>query len=105
MERVLEGVRALKDKGSNGQDHRMSEDLVRLANCTPGNIFLDIGGEAGPPVILQKESDGAEVSTVAALEGTVGSGNQVVAGWFWDMKTSFVIVVHRQRSSLRLLTC
>ena len=49
---VLEGVRALEGKGSDSQDCRMDENLVCLANCASGNIFLDIDGEARPPVIL-----------------------------------------------------
>ena len=80
-EEVLEGARALEGKRSDGQDCRMDQDLMCLTNCTPGNIFLDVGGEARPPIILQKEGNGAEVSTVAPLKGTVDGGDQVVAGW------------------------
>ena len=49
---VLEGARALKGKGSDGWDHSMSEDFVCLANCTSGNKFPGVGGEARPLVIL-----------------------------------------------------
>ena len=49
---VLKGVRALKSKEGDGWNHRVSEDLVCLANHAAGNIFPDIGGEAGPPIIL-----------------------------------------------------
>ena len=49
---VLEEARALKGEGSDGWDCRMGEEFVCLANHTPRNIFPDIGGEAGLPVIL-----------------------------------------------------
>ena len=48
----LKGARVLEGKGSGSQDRRMDENFVCLANCTSRNIFLDIGGEAWPPVIL-----------------------------------------------------
>ena len=77
--KVLKGVRALKGKESDGQDHRMGENLVCLANCTPGNIFPDIGGEARPP----------------------GHGG-LVLGYRDEFCNR---VIHCQRSSLQLLTC
>ena len=49
---VLEGLGTFKGKGGDGWDHRMSEDFVCLENCVPRNIFLDIGGEARPPVVF-----------------------------------------------------
>ena len=55
---VLEGMEAFEGKGGDGWDCGMGEDLVHLANCASGDIFLDVGEEARPPVILRKEGDG-----------------------------------------------
>ena len=83
---VLEGMRALE-----GWDCRIGEDFVCLANCTAGNVFPDIGGKAGPPVILEKEGDGAKMTTMTAFKGAVGDSNQIIASQFGDIETSFVI--------------
>ena len=55
---VLEEVGAFESKEGDGWDCGMDEDLVRLANCASGDIFLNVGGEARPPVILRKEGNG-----------------------------------------------
>ena len=72
-------------------DCRMGEDLVCLANCASGNIFPDVGGKAGPPVILGKEGDGAKMTTMATFKGTVGGSDQIMASQFRDIETSLVI--------------
>ena len=64
---VLERVGSFKSKGGDGWDHRVGEYFVCLANCTLGNIFLDVGREAWPPVILRKEGNGLQVAAMATL--------------------------------------
>ena len=88
---VPEGTRALEGKGGYGWDRRIGEDFMCLTNYAPGNVFLNVGGNAWPPVILGKEGDGAKVTTMATLEGVVSSSNQVMAGWFWDIEVGLVI--------------
>ena len=75
----MEGTRALEGKGGDGWDHRMGEDLLRLASHTSRNIFLNVDGKAGPPVILGKEGNGAKMTAMATLKGTVGGSDQIVA--------------------------
>ena len=43
---ILERVRLLESKGSNGRNHRMGEHLVCLTDCTSRHIFPNICGEA-----------------------------------------------------------
>ena len=43
---ILERARPLEDKGDGGWDYRVGEHLVCLADNTPRDIFLDVGGEA-----------------------------------------------------------
>ena len=88
---ILEGVRAFEGKGSDGWDHRIGEDLVHLAHCTAGNIFPDISGKAGPPVIFGKEDDGVKMTTMATFKGAVGGSDQIMAGQFGNVKASLVI--------------
>ena len=102
---VLEGTRALEDKGGDGRNCRMGEDLVCLANCTSRNTFLDVGRKARPPVILGKEGNGAKVTIMAAFEGTTGGGDQIVVGQCRDIDKSCNRVVCHQRSNPQLLTC
>ena len=54
-------------------------------------LFLDVGGKAGPPVILEKKGDGVKMTAIAIFEGTVGESNQIVASQFRDIETSLVI--------------
>ena len=54
---ILKGLRAFKGKGGDSWERRMGEDLLCLASCASGDIFPDIGGKAGPPVILWCEDD------------------------------------------------
>ena len=89
--KVLEGARAFKCEGGDGGDCRMGEDLVCLANCTAESVFLDIGGEARPPVILGKKGNGAKISTMATLEEAMDSSDQIMVGWFRNIETRFVI--------------
>ena len=69
-----------ESKGSDSWDCRIGEHLVCLADCTSGDIFPNISGEAWPPVILGEEGNGVEVTTMAAFKGTVGSRNKMMAG-------------------------
>ena len=87
----MEETRALKGKGCDGWDHRMDENLVHLANCTSGNIFLDIDRKARPSVILGKEGNGVKMTAMTILEETVGGGDQIMVSWFGDIEMSLVI--------------
>ena len=88
---VLERAGSLESKGGGGWDCRMGENFVHLANHTPANIFPDVGREAWPPVILRKEHNGLQVTAMAALEGAVGGGDQVMAGNLRDIEVGLAV--------------
>ena len=71
----------------------MGEHLICLADHTPRDIFLDVDGEARPPIIFGEECDGVQMATMAALEGAVDSSNQVMAGNLRHIEAGFEIKV------------
>ena len=88
---VLKRAGAFKSKGGDGQDYRMGEYLVCLANSIPRDIFSNIDREAWPPVVLGEESNGPQVATMAAFKGAVGSSNQVMVDDLKNVKTGLIV--------------
>ena len=53
----------------------MGEHFVCLADCTSGNEFLNITGEAGPLIVLRKKYNCLQVASMPPFKGAMGSAD------------------------------
>ena len=89
--KVLEVAGSFEGEGSNDGDSRIDEHLMCLAHHTTKNIFLDIGGETQPPIVLGEEGNCLQVIPMAPLKGAMGGRDQIMASNFQHIEMDFII--------------